>query len=440
MEELLNGSLEDAVRYLAKVAADRRTRPVTVREKMASPMDFLSSLGDTVKNNPTLSHALVGGGIGAGLGGLSRAYGNSDKPEGERKSLLGGLVQGGLAGAGVGAGVGATRSYLNRPAGGTGTPAADFTDPVTGDKYKTKPNVPADVIAKAKQLSSSSGQKRIAQGIGGALGEIHNEIPITSTAAAIAAPIDAAMHMPGVGLTNVNPAQATGRLGQRLFNEGLTKLKDKAMPFAQEHLMPAFDQSATHPETTVHRGPVGKSLDKLRGWTGRQVGGAEETLGERLGRTSGGRGAGTAADFPRKGMIDVSTEKIQLPTGQLDSASRPGMAGSGTLTSTTETKFKGRMPAETADPAGTITHSQIGKVRELGKDLKEIEGRQLHKVPGLGTYRGASSVPRAIGGRAALYGIPMGAEYLARGLQDDAKDKSQLRDLLAQYAEKQPGN
>lgn len=437
MEELLNGTLEDAVRYLAKVAADRRTRPATVREKMASPMDFLSSLGDTVKSNPTLSHALVGGGIGAGLGGLSRAYGNSDKPEGERKSLLGGLVQGGLAGAGVGAGIGATRSYLNRPEGGTGTPSADFTDPATGDKYKTKPNVPADIVAKAKQLSSSSGQKRIAQGVGGVLGQIHDEIPITSTAAAVAAPIDLALHGPG-GLSNITRdlGKATGGWGRDLFHAGVQKLKDSD-PLKSPHLAPQL-------EKTVSQGPLGagdgNSMPKapgFRNWLSRQRGSGRgfgslyDALGSRGGSGPGDRTIAQIAGTP---MHEIETGATASPAGS-PAHTRPAISG---VPGNVSPGVKMKVPAAGPE-VHDITAGRVGGIMNSEAGKKLLGDRNLYKTFGK-TYAGAKSLRGAAGLRGAAYGIPMGVEYLARGLHDDAKDKSQLRDLLAQYAEKQPGN
>jgi hypothetical protein len=116
----IEGTLDDAIESLTKRAEELRSRPPNLREKRAAP-DFLTGLGQHLRDNPELSGALLGGGLGAATGGLGTLVGNRGKDETEKRSPLRSLLTGGLAGAALGGGLGmASRGWRGMSGGGAG--------------------------------------------------------------------------------------------------------------------------------------------------------------------------------------------------------------------------------------------------------------------------------------------------------------------------------
>jgi hypothetical protein len=137
---LVDGTLEEAAEALAGRAAALRAGA----EKRAAGGDFLASLGDRVRDNPALLHALVGGGAGAVVGGSAAALGNRGRPEDERHSVLGSALTGGLAGAALGGGASAAHRLLTGggPQGlahGDAMRPGQFVDPRTGSRMQIDP-------------------------------------------------------------------------------------------------------------------------------------------------------------------------------------------------------------------------------------------------------------------------------------------------------------
>jgi hypothetical protein len=85
---------------LARLALDTRE---TGAVKLAVGDDFLTGVGEAVRTDPRLRAALLGGGVGAGLGGLAGAARNALRPRDERKPAWQSALAGGAAGAGLGA-------------------------------------------------------------------------------------------------------------------------------------------------------------------------------------------------------------------------------------------------------------------------------------------------------------------------------------------------
>lgn len=120
---LVEGSLDAAVDYLALRACAVRLGNQTLSEKKAANgSDVLSSLGDSLQNNPILGKALLGGGLGAAAGAGSYAFGGEKDETGRPRAggLWSRLLTGGLAGATLGGGLGAAQHLWPGGVGGVG--------------------------------------------------------------------------------------------------------------------------------------------------------------------------------------------------------------------------------------------------------------------------------------------------------------------------------
>lgn len=437
MEELLNGTMAEAVEKLAKLAAYHRTGPA---EKTAAP-EWLTSLGETVKNSPGLSHALVGGGLGAAALGANTALNNRGQDPSKKKSILGSMFAGGVAGAGAGAGVGLARqglSELKNPGGGiSGTDAlrpGQFTDPATGQRMAIDPQALKDhpeLASQVKSLTTPSLQSTIAGGVGGVLQGIRDKVPTTSPWVAGAAGLDLALHNPLFGLARINPAQASGRIGKELFQAGAKG--DEAMaPQMRDAILKNSRPGGTMPGGSAATGYTGGTFHELhdldrgpKNWLQGKVDAVRNKLPRVFGRPNppgladivGGRS--TAAG----GTRDVLTthfapeKEVETVTGK----------GSGHEVKTKDTQV---MPPK----RDTLNEGHAGRLKTEGHAAHEgLKGRSLNRLGGF-TYAGAKSLPAALGARALLYGAPMGGEYIYRGLQEDAQNHQSMRDIMARYA------
>src|SRR5262245_7732293 len=107
--ELARCDISQVASYLAARQADIHARGVRWQEKQANGFaDTLSALGQKVMDDPILSKALLGGGIGALAGGATHVLGGRDEhPDPEvrakrRGGWLSKMLTGGLAGAALG--------------------------------------------------------------------------------------------------------------------------------------------------------------------------------------------------------------------------------------------------------------------------------------------------------------------------------------------------
>lgn len=251
---LIDGTLEEAVNALAARSAELRSKAILSSEKRAaSASDFLSSLGQSVKDSPALGTGLLGSGIGAGIGGLGALYGNAGKEKRNRKSVLGSMLTGGLAGGAVGGGLGLARHSLGQLGNGRSDdvmPAGQFADPATGKKMvidaKSLKENP-DLAGKVRALSSSKGPfanglSGIAHNIGNAIPGVglgiealtgpswlNEQLPFSSRALPQMAGLDALLHSSKanlgerIGWGRIDPGSVRGRLGEKSFRTGITE-------------------------------------------------------------------------------------------------------------------------------------------------------------------------------------------------------------------------
>lgn len=444
VEELLNGTLENAVEKLAAYAADLRTRPRTYAEKQAtSTADFLTSLGDKLKENPGLGGAMLGGGLGAGLGGISAAYGNRDKDPVSKRSILGSMLTGGIAGAGVGAGAGLAHKGLSGVSGITGGMGSDalkpgeFTDPATGQTMQIDPTALKDNPELHKQirsLTTPSLQSTVAGGASALWDKIKQQVPTSAAILPWVGGADLALHAPGIGLGRIDANAAGGRIGSKLFSQGLRSAEgidpalQAAMGKAPGGTMPkelpggkgwvegshVAMSDRINPRTYIER-----QINKLRGAFPKTLGRPNpKTLGDLLGERHGpGVGEREVAK-----MTYTPVEERELT----DKSTSP------------EEKFKKRhvMPAKQL----SVTEKLIGDTKEVGhQNHPTLSGRQLYRLPGTNiTYAGAKSLGGGALMRLAGYGLPIAGEYMARGMSEDLDNQQTLRDLIAKHAKPIP--
>ena len=165
----VNGSLEDAADMLAKRATV--TRKLTTMKKESID---LSSIGDTLSGNPMLQKALIGAGVGAGIGGVTSMFAPKEKRKSFRSVLTGALAGGGL---GVGA------HYLGKtlPSGG-GSGSSSFTH--GGRNYSLDPKAlvtnPA-AMRELNELMQPGPGEGVATAIEGVVGGYAGKHPILAS-------------------------------------------------------------------------------------------------------------------------------------------------------------------------------------------------------------------------------------------------------------------
>ena len=452
MNELINGTAQDAIEKLAALAAARRTSPFAV--KAAGVGDFLSSLGEKVQGNPALGHALLGGGLGAAAMGVNTAFNNRGKDEAQKRSVLGSVLTGGLAGAGIGAGVGAARQGLDNLKNGPGANSlgsdalkpGQFIDPATGGKMVIDPKAlkeNPELHKQVKSLTTPTMQTTLAGGFGSFLQGVKDRTPTSASILPWVAGADAALHAPGFGLARIDAGRVGGRVGTDLLQRGVRELAGKEPNPLQTAIMnneaPGGTRPVENPAGGWHRGKfhethdtfdpktwAGRQVDKVRAKAPRLLGrpnppGMADLLGRRGGADGGTRTVATTHYTP------VEVREVEQEVG--------GPKGSGTArTEKVKEEF-------VKDPTkATINEGQIAEAKRVGHGKHEgYAGRQLYKLPFTNkTYAGMTSFGRGAALRAGLYGAPLAAEYLYRGLEEDTRNKETLRELMARYAKPAP--
>ena len=450
LDNILAGSMADAVEALAKMAADLRTRPRTYAEKVAAgAADFLSSLGDSVKNNPALSHALVGGGLGAAAGGINTALNNRGKDENSRKSTLSGLLGGGLAGAAVGGGVGMARTGLANMkqtggiSGGMGSDAlkpGQFADPTTGQTMMIDPKAlkeNPDLHNQVRSLTKPTLQTTVAGGVAGLYEKMREQAPTTTGLLPWVAGADLALHGPGFGLARTTADRVGGHAGQKWLSEGIGGLdiSDKLKKAITNNAKVGKNKGGLITAIPGYappaaKGRLAKLWDRIAG-NGNGKYGVRDILGGRANSSTG--------------TDDVL--KIKSPkTREVDKARYDAKTGK-PLEKWKETEKvmkKGRPPllhgTRPVMERESLNDAHIATAKNVAaKNDPHFEGRSIFRVPGTNrVYRGMGSFGGAVGLRAGLYGVPMAAEYVGRGIQEDVKSKESLRELMARHAKPVP--
>lgn len=455
----VDGTLAEAAELIAGRAAYRRAVPQTYAEKRAAgAADYLSSLGDYLKQNPALGHALVGSAAGAGLGGVGTALGNLRREPEERRSVLGSMLSGGLAGAGIGAGVGLARQGLegiraNRPA-----PPSPEVFEHEGRRFQIDPKILEkypDLRARVEALTAPPPlPAQAATGFFGGLKRLWWEVPITGTGAAVGLPLDFMAHNPLFGWARINPENATGPIGKEILTAGAeAAAKAKSLPEAitkaiteDQQLDPKRlkvrglpgDSTARTTEALLQRGAqparwLERLLDRLRpeapqgaqpptGWLGR----ARQLLGRLRPQKPP---QGTIGNEP----VMKVRETLYEPLKSVSTPNAPKNPGD-----------PAQFVHETQQRAGTKTHRLSADARRTmmrrGHDaLEKYQGRQLLRSGfgfGSGTRVGAPSLLNALGRRAAYLTIPAALEYaMWSGLAEYQKSRGMaelLRELRSQ--------
>jgi len=459
MQELLNGTLAEAIEKLASFAVVRQTQPQTYREKVAaSATDILSSLGDTVKDNPALSHALIGGGVGAGIGGLGTALSNRKKPSEERRGVLGSMFAGGLAGAGVGAGIGLGRtglSNLKSPGGlggsGIGTDAlqpGQFIDPETGQKMLIDPQALKDnpnLAAEIRHLAKPTTQTVIAGGAGEAWKQFRERTPWSSSVLPFVGAADLALHAPGIGLARTTADRVGGYYGKKWFNSGAqanAHLSETAKKMIDANAELGTDSRFR--DTTTEIPGTAPKTSKGNSWLSRlfnnKVLGRDRGIAEIL----GGR-ANKAHDIGTDPAIHFKTETPEFEDViKRKFAPQPaGPQGEIPPVGALEEERTVRAPKLDADKkplfkkeTETLNKKQIGDFKIHGSEADpHFKDRSIFRVPGTNkVYRGMSGAGAAAKLRLGLYGAPLAAEYLARGIKEDQSHKETIREIMARHA------
>lgn len=449
--DLVNGTLADAVAALADAAAAARCGGVV---KLAAVPDVLSGLGTAMQNNPMLGQALIGGGVGAGLGGLATAYNNAGQPAQRKKSLLGGALTGGLAGAGVGAGVGLARQGIAGMGGGQGVAHGDalqpgeFTVPGQGGGPPTRMRIDPKALKdnpglpdQVRKLTTPTFQTDAAGAVTGLLNKIREQTPTMSSVAPWLVGADAAMHapIPGLGWARTTADRVGGHAGRKFLDLGLEGAGDDIMP---ENMRAAIQGNAPlgggpgGSTVTSHVGTGHTLGDRLSNWLNRRLGRPEnqpnilDILGRRGGPGIGDRPVAEVS-YPKTEPVE-QTQYHPNPDGTPDRG-RP---------------YKKTVQSPVLDAAGNpvtaregATEGHIGSAKTRGAAKDEyFKDRNIFKVPGMQKYyRGAPSVAHALGGRAAGLAGLFGGEYVMRGMAEDVSKRKALEELAAQYAKPVPG-
>lgn len=429
MDEIINGTLAEAVEKIATMAAVVRTRGYA--EKSAAS-DVLTSIGSAVRDNPVLASTILGGGLGAAVAGTGTALSNHGRDEGQKKRLLPSMLTGGLAGAGIGAGLGLARGGFSG-AGSTGTDAlkpGHFTDPTTGLRMMIDPKAlkeNPDLHRQIKALSTPSLQGRIAGGFGSLLQGIKDETPTSASVLPWVAGADLAMHAPGVGLARTTPEAAGGYWGRKFLDQGIRgakELPDKLKGILAENAPPGQHGNTKielpeHTSSVPAKSSIGKMWQRLRGTGGRQ--GVIDVLGNSSGGATGTSPA-LRVSYPEMREVEVGTN-----------------AGRGE-------KWKEQQPVTDAAGNPKITKHElnrgaVGALKGLGAASTEhFKDRSAYRVPFTNKmYRGSLSLGGALGRRAGFYGLPFAGEYLYRGMEEDVANRKSIQELMRQNAVPVPG-
>lgn len=414
VSSLVSGTLPEAVETLARLSAARQACPPTQAEKAASAgSDWLSRLGDRLKNNSTLTQAAIGGVAGAGIGALGAARG------GRRKSILGGAITGGLAGAGLGAGVSAARaglSGLKSPAAPEGPKPGEIITHngrqfrLSPEALKANPNLLEDV---SKLEPGRNGLSRTLGLAGGGAAALANELPGTTGVAAA----DTLLHNPFLGLRTVRPENATGAVGKAIFGSGMSGDEFKNLP---ESLRTAVGADVkTGPKLTARNGASGSARDILadRATRTQPAGGLRGVLA-RLGIKSPVPG-----DTP---LITTHTPTFKERKVMVPPVPAGGPGQTGTPGYEKVVKSKGVPVAE------HLTENHRANIMRQGAEkMESLKGRNLYR--GWNGTRVGMSPGRAMAARALLYpALALGENFMNsnRADSDSAKAKAELLESL----------
>lgn len=434
-------TLEAVAAALADQAAAVASTPVSWAEKAAAGFqDYLTGLGETMKRHPEVRQAImsggIGAGIGAGVGGLGTAWGNKDRDPEERRSVLGSMLTGGLAGGAIGAGGSALASGIK----GWNAPKDPRIEAMQGIKKQQEGPGPIDATIRGVAGNVGNFVSNAIPGLNPALkatglaygsGDkeptwLDRNFPVSSNVLPKAGLLDFLAHtIPNAGrrfgIGQIDPERAKG-----YFNKGVGQV-DK--PFQDQHGI----------SKTV--------LDAIRGGT-----------------TNNGRDGQFVADIPHAPGAGDSRSVGQVLEGSLPApgktptdrftnqvwggAPKPGAGFWGRLfggrdprldrpVMTVAENLHAGGPEHAVGPAGphgpefgpeaTLTARQHGAINRLGYE-SENAGQGLRNIFGM-QYRAPSKMMR-IGGRLGAYGALPLAEYIINNQLSDAAKQTKVQRIV----------
>jgi hypothetical protein len=468
-------TLEEAVESLAQFAAECQSHQVPFGEKRAVGLsDYLSSFGQYAKDNPWLSHGLLGGALGAGVGGVSAALGNRGVEPSERRSVLSSALTGGLAGAAIGGGIGAGRQALRSLTSGEGQgnvmSAGEFVDPITNEKVRLNPAAVHANPQDAKRIRELTAKEspwekgindtlsgatnlaaRTVPGLRSVLGRLgvpgmegktifDKYAPLSATWVPRLAGIDIAAHMPGLNLgQRIGWGRIPPEASRNVQNlmRGLETSYGKALP---EPIRKAIMEGTHDPGMAAN---VTRSMPEsnMPGQPGSFVPGAGKGTGGRIADILGKRDA-TSRPFGERvrELVAKIRGKPYIEDPVLRTFYRPEGREETVRGVSTERGGIKDVKQKTVEPvkeAPSLSRSQLQMLKRLG--YEEAESAAKHSPP-RSLFRGLAgerpfSAPGGAGIKRVLgYGaIPL-FEYLSGVSQSQEARDQELRSLVSRNA------
>lgn len=383
---LLDSNWTDAMDCLAERYAECRSGCASLAEKRAQG-DYLGGLGRLLQSRPAMM-ALLGGGVGAGLGGASALIGGANKPEEERPSMWRSLLTGGLAGAAVGGGLGAAKEYWNRVGqrgGGDAAQVGTFKDPTSGQMQRIDPKLlrtNPELADEVRRLTEPAPwPERVAAGAGGFLWDVSGNAPVTLRGG-----------LPALGMLDYLTHSEKWKLGDRL---GFGYLSPQ---FSRD---PAHLRAGLSELSAKEHAPNKELMQRIL----RNEGGELNRLAK------GDRGYGGGVDV--KTPVEQKVKSLTDPDAYV-------------LTRGTQ-----------SEPLlQDLTREQLRYAKETGvnkfySDLKYKETPRLFK--GVFGQRKFNPLPVRIGARAGIYGMLPFAEYALNAQLRDRGKSEALQRLIEQY-------
>lgn len=463
-QSLTDGTLEEAVEALAKLAAWRRTTVPSLAEKQAlASSDVLGAVG-RFASTPG-GAALLGGGLGAATGAAGTFMQNRSKPENERHSLLRGALSGGLAGAAIGGGgAAAVKGFqgLKHPESQPG-PQGEISVPGMGGKLDASVlRKHPDLHRKLQELAEPSFGEHVTDAFTKGYEGLTNYLPISSKVLPAIGVYDYLTHTQnrfgGKMLGDKNwlhaPGTAATRLASKLrgitprlasgLNAAGTKMRNADFGIGMidplnsnnpEHLRAGVRSVLSDPKKHPQFGGGRQELLKWLVDTPEGAKKLDEIGGKR-------RGGSVTRDVPTKVEIQPSpvdqtttTEHLNKQTGQWE-----------TQRVRTTPVFPPKVPHDTTAPE-TIGREGFRYLKGHGAEAQlGMPGVKDNVAAHTGTPRvrrgmfgaagnvPAKSVSRVLG-RIAGYGLPLAAEFVYNAKKQEAAravERQKIEEMLRQ--------
>lgn len=209
----INGSLTEAADMLSKRAVVTR-KLVDMQKASIDLSEIGSSVGGFLSDNPAVTKALIGAGVGAGVGGLTSVAG----PKEERNSLRS-MLTGALAGGGLGIGA----HYLGKALPDPSSTSTSFEH--GGKIHELDPKALSENPAAMRELNELMAA-RPGEGVMGMIGGLGNEYVSKNPIIASILGADVASQTVGT-LAGMSPGSAT-RISPRVdvLRRGFDLMKD----------------------------------------------------------------------------------------------------------------------------------------------------------------------------------------------------------------------